>query len=319
MRNAMLRADLVAYNGSHRAAIWKVFAHRGMGFFAGSLNSDDANPASDFHVPPPASRPHDGTIAGIVTDPTTGDPVQGAVVKVAGQGDQYTDTTNASGIYEIDNLVVGRYAKVAASGPGYFGDAHSGKAVSIGDFTPPGDFTNFQITRDWAATSGGSVVTGFDGPDFSAFGCGPDGAFDTSLSAGWGSTTGNNNGDPTNVFIPKSITVQLPRAVDISSFQVDPTATCGDGGSASTGDFKIETSPDGITFTEAASGTFTAADRGQLNEVDPTAASTGVQYVRFTILGNQTPSFSTNCPNGAFSGCSFTDLTEIAVFGAPSP
>src|SRR3954470_5681171 len=30
MRNAILRADLVAYGGKHRTAIWKVFAHRGM-------------------------------------------------------------------------------------------------------------------------------------------------------------------------------------------------------------------------------------------------------------------------------------------------
>jgi hypothetical protein len=319
MRNAIIRADLVAYNGSHHNAIWRIFAKRGMGFFAGSLNSDDANPASDFHVPPPASRPHDGTVAGIVTDPTTGDPVQGAVVTVTGQGDQYSDTTNSNGIYQINGLVVGRYAKVAASGPGYFGDAHSGRAVSIGDFTPPGDFTNFEIIRDWAATSGGSVVTDFDGPNFSAFGCGPNEAFDTSLSAGWGTTTGDNNGTPTNAFIPKSITVQLPQAVDISSFGVDPTATCGDGGSASTGDFMIETSPDGNTFTEAANGSFTADDRGHLNEVDPSAAADNVQFVRFTIQGNQTPNFSTSCPNGPFSGCQFTDLTELAVFGSPSP
>ena len=46
-----------------------------------------------------------------------------------------------------------------------------------------------------------------------------------------------------------------------------------------------------------------AADRGQ----------PGVKFVRFTILGNQTPDFATSCPGGAFSGCSFTDLTEVAV------
>ena len=105
---------------------------------------------------------------------------------MTGQGNQYTDTTGANGFYEIDNLVTGTYAKVAASGPGYFGSAHSGKAVSIGDFHVPADFTNFDITRDWAATSGGAQVVDFDGPDFSPQ-CGPDGAFDTSLSTGWGS------------------------------------------------------------------------------------------------------------------------------------
>ncbi|MGA8248295.1 MAG: M36 family metallopeptidase [Nocardioides sp.] len=319
MRNAIIRADLVAFNGAHKRALWKVFAKRGMGFYAGSINSDDSTPASDFHTPPPPSHPHDGIIAGIVTDPTTGDPVQGAVVTVGGQGDQYTDTTGSNGVYEIDGLVTGTYAKVEASGPGYFGDAHSGKAVRVGSFKVPDDFTDFQITRDWSATSGGAVVTDFDGPDFTPYGCGPDGAFDTSLSSGWGTTTGDDNGDPTNVFVPKSITVQLPQPVDISSFQVDPAATCGDGGSASTGDFEIETSPDGITYTEAASGTFVAADRGHLNEVDPSAGAVNVQFVRFTMLGNQTPDFATNCPDGAYSGCSFTDLSEIAVFGAPTP
>ena len=168
-----------------------------------------------------------------------------------------------------------------------------------------------------SATSGGSQVVDFDGPDYSPQ-CGPEGAFDTSLSTGWGSTTGNDNGDPTNVFVPKSITVKLPQPVDIDSFQVDPTATCGDGGSASTGQFKIETSTDGGTFTQAATGTFGVSDRGHLNEVDLTAGADGVQYVRFTIESNQTPDFATNCPNGAYSGCSFTDLTELAVFGSPA-
>ena len=318
MRNAILRADLAAYNRSHTATLWKIFAHRGMGFFAGSLDSADTTPGEDFHTPPPTGRPHDGTVAGIVTDPTTGQPVQGAVVTVTGQGNQYTDTTGANGVYEIDNLVVGTYAKVQATGPGYFGDAHSGKAVSIGDFSVPGDFTNFSITRDWAATSGGGQVVDFDGPDFTPYGCGPDHAFDTSLSLGWGTITGSVE-SPTNVFVPKSITLKLPQAVDIDSFQVDPTATCGDGGSASTGDYKIETSTDGGTFQEAASGTFVLADRGHLNEVDLTAGTgDAVQYVRFTIESNQTPDFANNCPLGAYSGCTYSDLTELAVFGAPA-
>jgi extracellular elastinolytic metalloproteinase len=121
------------------------------------------------------------------------------------------------------------------------------------------------------------------------------------------------------VFVPKSITVKLPQAVDIDTFQVDPTATCGDGGSASTGGYTIETSTDGGAFQEAASGTFGVADRGHLNEVDLTPGTgDGVQYVRFTIESNQTPDFATNCPLGAYSGCSFTDLTELAVFGSPA-
>ena len=100
---------------------------------------------------------------------------------------------------------------------------------------------------------------------------------------------------------------------------MDPSATCGDGGSASTGDYRIETSPDGITWTTAASGTFTADDRGGLNTVTPTAGTQAVTFVRFVILGNQTPDFATSCPDGAFSGCSFTDLTELEVYGTATP
>jgi hypothetical protein len=82
--------------------------------------------------------------------------------------------------------------------------------------------------------------------------------------------------------------------------------------------FTIETSPDGNTYTTVATGTFTNADDGQFNEVDPTTTADGVNYVRFTFTSNQTPSFATNCPGGAFAGCSFTDLTELEVFGAQS-
>ena len=319
MRNAILKADLVGFGSKHEKVIWKTFAHRGMGFFAGAIDGSDTTPGEDFHMPPKASHPHDGVVAGTVTDPTSGDPVQGAVVQVAGQGDQYSTTTDADGNYAIFGLVTGTYAKVAASGPGYIGDAHSGKAVSISKFDPTTDTTDFEIVRDWAASSGGGAVADFDGPDFSQFGCGPDGAIDLSLSTGWGSTTGDNAGDPTNTFIPKSITIALPQAVDISSFGIDPTATCGDGGSASTGDFSIETSTNGSSFTPVATGTFTATDRGHLNTVTPSGGDTNVQFVRFTILSNQTPDFATNCPDGPFSGCAFTDLTEIAVFGSPSP
>jgi hypothetical protein len=104
--------------------------------------------------------------------------------------------------------------------------------------------------------------------------------------------------------------------VNVSSFGVDPSATCGDGASASTGGFKIETSPDGTTWTVAATGTFTSADDGRLNTVTPSAGSSGVRFVRFTITSNQTPDFATTCPGGAFAGCSFTDLTELEVFGS---
>ena len=318
MRNAIVRADLVGFGGKYRDAIWKVFAHRGMGFYAGSIDSADTTPASDFQTPPPASTPHDGLVAGIISDSVTGDPIPGALVKVTGQGDQYSALTNAAGQYAIGGLVTGTYAKVAVSAPGsFFPNAAPGKAVSQPIFNPATDLTNISLTHDWAAASGGATVSDFNGPDFSPQ-CGPQGAIDLSQGTGWGSTTGDDAGTPTNTFVDKHITIHLPQPIDITEFRVDPSATCGDGLSASTGAFTIAVSSDGTSFSDVASGAFTNADDGHYNAVQPTSAATGVSFVRLTISGNQTPDFATNCPNGAFSGCAFTDLTELAVVGSPS-
>jgi len=315
MRNAILRADLVGFGGKFRDTIWKVFAHRGMGFFAGSIDSTDTTPASDFHVPPPKSTPHDGVVSGTVTDSATGNPVPGVVVQVTGQGDQYTTTTDVDGAYQIGGLVVGTYKKVVASSPGFFTEAKPGQAVSG---APPAP-TDFSITRDWAALSGGASIVGFDGPDFSFVGCGPAQAFDTSSGTSWVTAAGVA-GEPTGTFQPKTIEVALPRAVDISTFQVDPSETCGTGTSSATGELLIETSVDGTNWTTAADPTFTGADTGHLNEVSPTAGATGVRFVRATIESNQVPPpYSTNCPNGGFGGCQFSSLTELAVVGSPSP
>jgi extracellular elastinolytic metalloproteinase len=323
MRNAILRADLAAYGGKHEKTIWKVFAHRGMGYFAGSIDSDDTTPASDFHTPPPASRPHDGVVAGTVTDATTGDPVAGALVQVTGQGYQNSAVTDSDGEYEIfpaqQGLTVGTYAKVVATSAGYLGDAHAGKAVSINSFTDA-DTTDFQITKDWAVLSGGATIQSVEGTDFTAAGCGPAQAFDASSGTSWVTDAGTVANTATGTFDPKTIEIKLPQAVNIDSFKVDPSETCGTGTSSATGDLKIETSPNGTTWTTAAEPTFDDTSVGHLNDVPATAGQANVLYVRATIEANQVPApFGDNCPNGGFGGCTYSSLTELVVTGAPAP
>jgi extracellular elastinolytic metalloproteinase len=178
---------------------------------------------------------------------------------------------------------------------------------------------DFAIRRDWAASSGGGEIVDFNGPDYTPFGCGPSGAIDVSQGTGWGSTAGDDAGTPTNVFVPKFIVVDMKSTVDVAGFAIDPTATCGDAGSASTGAFHIQTSASASgPWTTVASGTFTAANRFQYNEVAANAGASG-RYVRFWIDGNQVPDFTTNCPEGNFSGCQFADLTELEVFGTTGP
>ncbi|TCC20796.1 M36 family metallopeptidase [Kribbella speibonae] len=309
MRNAIVQADLVASGGKNADVIWTVFANRGMGWYAGVVDGGDAFPAEDFHKPPTGATT---TVTGTVMDKDTGAPVAGALVYVGGHSSgyagDYAGSTDATGKYTITGVAPGTYPKVVVSAPGYELLVQPVKVT-------PGTQANFVPRRNWAAASGGGAIAGFNGPDFSSFNCGPSGAIDNAQGTGWGSTTGDDNGTPTNKMIDKHVDVKLPAAVTISAFNVDPSNTCGDPGSASTGKYRIETSADGTTWATAAEGTFDATNRGKYNLVTPTGNTTGVQYVRFWMLSPQVPDFETNCPAGAFGGCQFTDMTELQVFG----
>jgi len=194
---------------------------------------------------------------------------------------------------------------------------------------------DFSTRRDWASSQGGGQITDFNGPDFTSFGCGPAQAIDLGQGQVWGSTTGDDDGTPTNTMIPKFIIVELPEAIDIttdtgntSAFKVDPTAGCGDPGSSSTGDFTIEVASSATgPWTEVVNvdGDDTAdpAPTGWLprftyTNLAASQAVADVSFVRLTLRSPQVPDFATNCPDGAFGGCEFTDFTELEVFGEPS-
>ncbi|MDX6316892.1 MAG: extracellular elastinolytic metalloproteinase, partial [Nocardioidaceae bacterium] len=312
MRNAIIQADRAVYGGRHVKRIWQVFAHRGMGFFAGSLTSGDPNTVESFRLPPGHGAPR-GTVRGRVIDRLTKRPIKNALVEIAGHRSgllpNYADRTNAQGRYAIHRVVAAKYPGIIAFARGY----HTiSRTIRV---RHSGTKEDFKPRRDWAATNGGGRITRFTGPDFAGFGCGPSDAIDLSPFSGWGSTAGDDAGTPTNVIVPKHIVVRLSATVTVSSFNVDPTATCGDPGSASTGAFRIATSANGTAWTKAVQGTFTTADQGRFNLVKPAAPIPGVRFVRFTMAGTQVPDFSHNCPNGPYAGCTFMDMSELEVYG----
>ncbi|MGI8614609.1 MAG: M36 family metallopeptidase [Nocardioidaceae bacterium] len=338
MRNAIFQADKVVYNERHSHYLWRLFAHRGMGWFAGSLGAGDTHPAESFKVRP-GVRAGYGTLAGRVIDRNTGQPIANALVSITGHDSgyvgSYSDTTDASGRYQISNVRPGTYRKVVVLARGYEGTSGP-VTVRRERSAHPYTVQSFKIRRDYAASSGGGRVTDYTGPDYSAFGCGPGGAVDLSQGTGWGSTTGDNAGDPTATPVPKYLVVRLPRAIDIgtgtgksSAFAVDPTAVCGDAGSSSLNTYRIEASADGTTWTRVVTGTgssrFVAEDRGRYNNVAATTPFTGARFIRFTMLRPQVfddTVYPTDppprCPGGAFTGCSFMDMTELEVFGTPT-
>ena len=114
------------------------------------------------------------------------------------------------------------------------------------------------------------------------------------------------------------MTVQLPAAVDISAFLIDPSGTCGDDATATTREFRVETSTDGTTFRTAVDGrgalAFTPAAIGELNERVPTGdTGRAVREVRITLLS------PLRQPTPGDSGRDFIDLTEFEVIGNALP
>src|SRR5204862_301957 len=104
-RNSILQADQVDFRGQHHNVIWSVFAHRGMGYFAGSVGAGDSHPVEDFS-PPPAKNAKKGNLTGTVTDQDTGQPIAGIAVVFGGHasgfpGADLSAVTDATGKYTV--------------------------------------------------------------------------------------------------------------------------------------------------------------------------------------------------------------------------
>jgi hypothetical protein len=299
MRNAILQADEVVFGGAHRDALWSIFADRGMGFFAASASGDDVNPVEDFSPPADCSADPCGSIAGRIRDKVTGDPVAGVTVGVAGLSSglatDLADVTAADGTFAIDDVPFHTYAKIVVDAVGY-------EPVEVTDLAVDGDETlNRKVTRDWAALEGGATVERASPPDYSDYGCGPSGAFDLLLGSGWGSDAPDSTAG-SSVTGPRSIVVQLPRAVDISSFGFDPGATCGDPRDAAVKAFTIQTrTAHGPWITAYA--TTSALPQGRLNELAPRAGASNVVYVRLIMRSNR-------------GNALYMDMSELSVRGS---
>ncbi|WP_433298915.1 M36 family metallopeptidase [Actinoplanes sp. CA-030573] len=311
-RNAILQADRVVDNGRNAAKIWKTFAARGMGFFAGVLNGDDAEPVEDFSLPPAANTPR-GAVTGTVTD-NFGKPAAGVPVTFGGHASgfpgDYAAVSDAAGKYTITGILPGTYPKVSAGGAGY---DRVVRTLSV----PSRSITvNWSVRRDWAALGGGAKVVSADGTDYSQYGCGPAAAFDQSLGSSWVVDTTLEGG----AAVPQGVVVQLPAGVNVSEIDIDPGAPCIGDPTSGTKGYRVETSADGKAWTVAATGSFAVADQGRLNPVSLTGGTAAVAFVRVTILSPQVDGdLATACASADLpAGCVYTSLAEVGVYGTTS-
>jgi extracellular elastinolytic metalloproteinase len=297
-RDAILAADVNATGGANATRIWDVFRSRGMGFYAAATGSDDPAVVEDFSPPPAAGAPR-GAIAGTVTDAGSGLPVAGAATSVAGlasavPGATHLEATTApDGRYSIGSVPQGTYPKVRLAAAGY--DTLVSPVTVAG-----GQTTTFDghLVRDWAARSGGATIAATTDDAGAPYGCGGAALIDQDAGLGWSAVN-------TTPDAPPSTVVQLPAAITVTAFGIDPSNTCGDDAGASTSGYRLETSADGQTWRLAAQGTLDASARGHLNRIAPSGGADGVRYVRLTLLSPLNP------------GADYVDATELEVYGAP--
>jgi hypothetical protein len=307
MRNAILAADQ-ATGGTNNGMIWQAFAGRGMGFFASVVDSSDVTVTQSTQLPPAPTAPK-GTTAGTVTSLDTGLPLAGVSVGFGGLTTAANSivppaTTGANGRYAL-TVPAGPYGDLLFTAPGYDRATTSNVPVTAG-VTRTRDAA---LRRDWAASSGGAQVRIDDAlydNTGAPFGCGLAQLIDQNQGAGWSAFNPASPDDP-GPAMPTAV-IELPRAITIDRFGLDPSATCGDDVTATTKDYEIHTSADGVTFRLAKKGAFTMNDAGRLNIVEPTANATNVRFVMLKLLTPQST---------AGSGADFIDFSEFEVFGGP--
>ena len=321
MRNAILGADQADFGGQLHDLIWDVFRARGLGYFAAAADGSDTTPVEDFSPFPDAAGAK-GTVTGVVTDSDSGLPIAGVKVGFGGHttdpglGDYLADTTDARGRYTITGVPVGTYPKLAFIASAGYNPNVARSVVIDADATTT---RNAALVRDWAALSGGATIESVSDDTGSDFGCGVAQALDQSQGTTWSAFNPSTELPDNPHAGPPTVTIKLPETIDVATFLIDPSAGCGDGASATTRQYKVETSADGASFQLAVDGTgaaaFTDDNIGKLNELTPAGTTgKGVRYVRVTLLSALR--VDPECGEDSHcSGTDFIDLSEFEVLG----
>ena len=236
--------------------IWRVFAARGMGYFAGRRGLQRYHAGGGLQRPPDPSAPK-GSIAGTVTSSDTGLALPGVTVGFGGLTTNTTPpfpdflapaTSGANGAYSLQ-APAGTYGDLVYDRPGW-------DRVVVSPVEVPAGGTralSFALRRDWAAARGGADIDTSDNSG-APFGCGAAQLIDQSLGTGWSAL---NPGNPARCPDGGHRTACDDRHHGVRDGSRQHVRRRRDGDDQG---LPVETSADGVNFRLAKAGAFTLAD-----------------------------------------------------------
>ena len=273
--------------------VWDVFRKRGMGYFAATADGADTRPVEDF-LPPPDPNGPKGTVTGVVTDSDSGLPIAG----VRGRLRRPRLAARVRATTSPTRPTRTAATRSRACRPGPTRSSRSSRSAGYDPGVAAQRADRHRRDDDAQHPAGarlGRPERGRRGPDRQRrhrrrrSAAASTQAFDQSQGTGW-SAYNPASEDPGNPHAgPPTVVVELPETIDISGFLIDPSAGCGDGASATTREYTVETSADGTTFQLAVDGRgaagFTDDNIGLLNRRNPTGTTgKAVKFVRLTML-----------------------------------
>ena len=240
--------------GQRTRKIWKVFAKRGMGYFAGSIDGDDTAPVEDFSLPPAAGTPT-GSLTGRVRRQRHG--------RTGGERDRRLRRPrlrlpgrlrghDRRGRHLHDRRDLRRHLPEGLR-------RRHGFDRQVRTACPS---ARARTRRTGAAPRLGGAAGGASVADFNATRLHRSAVVPRRCSTSRRAPAGARSAAQRRRQARAGLRDRRAAApIDVSEIAIDPTATCGDAGSASTGRYSSRPPPTARTWTRPP-GDFTPADRG---------------------------------------------------------
>jgi hypothetical protein len=165
------------------------------------------------------------------------------------------------------------------------------------------------IVRDWAAGAG---IAGRNGPNYEAeLGCGPRHAVDLDSARGWLTDAANVEVEGL-VSGPKFVVVRLPRAVNITTIGLDPSATCGMDRSTAVKAFTLQTRTSASAPWVTALVREKALPQHRLTTLRPSKGRRRVRFAKLIMRSNRHR-------RARDDGATFMAMSELTVRGSAAP